>query len=511
MAKLVHTFFFTLQLTKIVSGFSWNAQKALHPAHRAAYDGHTDEVDAARPPIYRLRSDNIYSIALQELESLESQPLCHQIAARLLVNNCHLLHGQDETVELANTGRLTRDFIDSYAAGLAICDLERGSFVIPRDCAKFREPALAKIEVGKTPHLHVSTAEIDKCLEGLAQSDSSWNTWISYRHKAVRFCEIAKSDNDKDSTIHLHKKITEIMERFSDKVQVQVEEQLRRVDQLMQRTTEAADSLLPHAETLKSQLDGLGRVLNEQLMAVSKQSALEVQSGLDDATQLHNIVNVLLESIRENQVQIAIEHSNALQTVRKDTLEGVETMIATIATAASSSVRLQTQLEETELRADKVMEKQNMLEKNLDRLHKFSHEMYLSHSNHQDKLDSAHHSVMNILGALQGVESSTNRIHSTLLRGPSWSWWPHILCPVASLFLGSYRLAPSITRNLLLLGLGEIAGLTISATQAIKTDTPIPFIHTSLPNFFKTTFNDTTQMIHEAHDLQTAHSSTFLQ
>ncbi|KAM3484297.1 hypothetical protein MY8738_002289 [Beauveria namnaoensis] len=509
MPKLVHTLFFTLQLTRIVSGFSWNAQKALHP-HQAAYDGQTDEIDTAAPPRYRFKSDDIYSVALQELESLESQPLCHRIAARLLVNNCHLLHGQDETVELANTGRLTRDFIDSYAAGLAICDLERGSFLIPRECAKFREPALTKIEVGKTPHLHVSTVEIDKCLEGLAQSDSSWNTWISYRHKAVRFCEVAKSDNDKDSTIHLHKKITEIMERFSEKVEVQVEEQLRRVDHLMQRTAEAADSLLPHAESLKTQLDGLGRALNEQLMTVSR-SSLEVQSGLEDATQLHNIINVLLESIRENQVRIAIEHSNTLQTVRKDTLEGVETMIATIATAASSSVRLQTQLEETELRADKVIEKQNTLERNLDRLHKFSHEMYLSHSNHQDKLDSAHHSVMNILGALQGVESSTNRIHSTILRGPSWSWWPHILCPVASLFLGSYRLAPSIARNLLLLGLGEIAGLTISAAQAIKTDTSSPFIHTLLPNIFKTTFNVTTQMIHEAHDLQTTHSSPFLE
>lgn len=67
---------------------------------------------------------------------------------------------------------------------------------------------------------------------------------------------------------------------------------------------------------------------------------------------MHNIINVLLESIRKNQVQIAIEHSNALQTVRKDTLEGVETMIATIATAASSSVRLQTQLVRPNVRTE---------------------------------------------------------------------------------------------------------------------------------------------------------------
>ncbi|EGX92639.1 nuclear membrane fusion protein Kar5, putative [Cordyceps militaris CM01] len=441
-------------------------------------------------PIHQTNSDNFYASALKELESLESQPLCHRIAARLLVNNCHLLHGQDETAELANTGRLTRDFVDSYAAGLALCDLERGNFVIPSECTKFREQALSRIEIAQTPRLHVSTVEIDKCLEGLAQSDSSWNTWISYRHKAVRFCEIAKSDSDKDSTIYVHKKITEIIARFSDKVQVQVEEQLQRVEQLMKRTTEAADSLLPRTESLKSQINGLDRLLNEKVMAVSK-------SGLEDATQLHNIVQAMLESIRQNQAQIIMEHSNSLQTVRKNVFEGVETMMATIATASSSSVRLQTQLEETALRADMVIKKQSILEESLDHLQKVSLEMFRSHSNYREELDSAHTSLMGIMGVLKGVEFSTSRIQSSLLSRKSWTWWPHIICPVASLFLGSYRLAPSIARNLLLLGLGEIAGLTISAAQD---DAAIPFIHTVLPSILKTKSNDTTQTIYEYED-----------
>lgn len=159
-------------------------------------------------PNKRQRFETTYATAIKELESLESQPLCHRIAARLLVSNCHLLHGKDEATELADSGRITRDFIDSYAASLAICDLERGSFLIPRECTKFRESALATLSVTKTAYLHVSTLEIDKCLEGLAQSDSSWNTWISYRHKAVRFCEIAKADNEKGrlacSRIRMH-------------------------------------------------------------------------------------------------------------------------------------------------------------------------------------------------------------------------------------------------------------------------------------------------------------------
>lgn len=140
---------------------------------------------------------NMFSMALEELQDLESEPLCHRIAARLLVNNCHLLDGQDEATIHLDSGRATRDFVDSYAASLAICDLERGSFAIPPSCYKFREPTLAALSVPKHPHLHVTTPEIDSCLEGLAQSDSAWNTWVSYRHKTLRFCEVARAENEK--------------------------------------------------------------------------------------------------------------------------------------------------------------------------------------------------------------------------------------------------------------------------------------------------------------------------
>lgn len=143
------------------------------------------------------RAALVYSTALDELHELESEPLCHRIAARLLVNNCQLLDGQDEATVVRDTGRATRDFVDFFAASLAICDLERGSFAIPTACYKFREATLAKLPTPSQPTLHVKSSEIDTCLGGLAESDSAWNTWVSYRHKALRFCEAARADNEK--------------------------------------------------------------------------------------------------------------------------------------------------------------------------------------------------------------------------------------------------------------------------------------------------------------------------
>lgn len=143
------------------------------------------------------RLPNIYAVAMSELQELESEPLCHRIAARLLVNNCQLLDGKDDATVLTDSGRQVRDFVDSYAASLAICDLERGSFNIPSGCRKFREDVLAQVPASETPFIHVSTGEIDTCLSELARSDSAWNTWISYRHKSLRFCEAARVDNEK--------------------------------------------------------------------------------------------------------------------------------------------------------------------------------------------------------------------------------------------------------------------------------------------------------------------------
>jgi hypothetical protein len=149
----------------------------------------------------RNRQSDFYEVALKELQDLESEPLCHRVAARLLVNNCQLVDGKDEASVLTDSGRQIRDFIDSYAASLAICDLERGSFAIPSQCVKFREPALTQLALVGQPQLHVSTTEIDRCLTSLATSDSAWNTWVSYRHKALRFCEAARGDNEKGKLV----------------------------------------------------------------------------------------------------------------------------------------------------------------------------------------------------------------------------------------------------------------------------------------------------------------------
>ncbi|EMR66354.1 putative nuclear membrane fusion protein kar5 protein [Eutypa lata UCREL1] len=188
-----------------------------------------------------------------------------QVAARLLVNNCELLEGKDEATVLTDSGRQIRDFVDSYAASLAICDLERGSFVIPKECAKFREPVLGQMPIGNEVYLHVTSTEIDACLSGLGVSDSAWNTWVSYRHKALRFCDAARADNDKAQHIRLFQKLTKIMNQMTNSVDQELETRLRDFDRRSQEATNKIDNLSPTVDRIGQGLRDIESIISEVL------------------------------------------------------------------------------------------------------------------------------------------------------------------------------------------------------------------------------------------------------
>ncbi|GKT44158.1 uncharacterized protein ColSpa_04339 [Colletotrichum spaethianum] len=291
----------------------------------------------------RSRLPNVYAVAMQELQELESEPLCHRIAARLLVNNCQLLDGKDDATVLTDSGRQVRDFVDSYAASLAICDLERGSFVIPSSCAPFREHSLAKIPDSSIPRLHASPQQIDSCLSGLAKSDSAWNTWVSYRHKALRFCEAARADNEK-----------EVLSKLSEGVEQELEDNLQAINTRATETTEQLRRMVPEIEQLRNRLQDLDRKIYQDVMQASqfmmgiwltrKASNAVIRDGFEDAQNLQQLLNVLLKTVVRSNAEVAASQEVALATFKDRTDSEVAFVMAALTTAAASSASLQSQI-----------------------------------------------------------------------------------------------------------------------------------------------------------------------
>ncbi|TGJ88195.1 hypothetical protein E0Z10_g609 [Xylaria hypoxylon] len=412
-----------------------------------------------------------YEFALDELEKLELEPLCHRTAARLLVNNCRILEGKDEATILTDSGRKIRDFVDSYAASLAICDLERGHFVIPKECTKFQEPALSQLPIQNAPNLHVTSAEIDACLSSLGASDSAWNTWVSYRHKALRFCEAARADNEKTQNIILFQRLAKIMTRLADDVDTKVEQRMNDIDMRAQAVGEKVESLSPLLEKLQRDLENADNMLSHRLFQGIKKSQEQVNSGIESAVHLERMLQLILRSVMDGHAEAAAIHDQSLQHMNQRATSEIEIIGGAMAAAVSATIALQNQIETSCIQAADLEYRQAILEQGMQRLIDVSDTLASEYNVHTSLLQQAQNITNEILDKLGDTAASATAIGDMFL-GPRAiaSWWPYIWCPVVSLVMGSYGLNPSMVRNIGLIALGEAAGFMVSYSTSLSFD-----------------------------------------
>ncbi|KAK0747279.1 hypothetical protein B0T21DRAFT_322116 [Apiosordaria backusii] len=413
------------------------------------------------PPNSRL--PNIYAVALSELQELELEPLCHRVAARLLVNNCQLVDGKDEATILTDSGRQVRDFIDSYAASLAICDLERGSFAIPAECAKFREPSLSQIASRNELQLHVSSKEIGLCLSALAASDAAWSTWVSYRHKALRFCEAARADHEKAKNLVLYQRLTQVLARLTDSVEAELQRRMDDLDNRARESVEKLDQLMPQIGRLSEGLARVESYLSEDMDMALRKSSESMSDGLQHAENLQQLLSVLLANVLESTSQLAFTHEQSLQRVSQRVNDDMETLIAVISTAMASSSSLQERIQVSDQQAAVLTQRQIDLHHGMDRLAIATETLSVKLEDHATTLKQANNITNDILDSLEATADVASSVNKSFVRATTGGWWPFFVFPTASLVMGSYGLPPSILRNLALLTLGGLVGFMVSS------------------------------------------------
>ena len=306
----------------------------------------------------------VYTVALSELQDLESEPLCHRIAARLLVGNCQLLDGKNDATVLTDSGRQIRDFVDSYAASMAICDLERGRFTIPSVCGKFREPTLGQLSLDGQARLHVTSREIDHCLSGLAAENSAWSTWVSYRHKALRFCEAARADQEKGEhtkltilsipltdrsvpsaaqNILLYQRLIKVMAKLTHGVEIEIQKHMENLELRVQRTGAIIEELEPDIDRLREKLARVDSYISQDLDNTLKKSSESISSGLDDAANLRQIIAVMMQTVLDGTSHVSFAQERSMEVFHKGSND-LDKWAAVVATASASAMSLNSQI-----------------------------------------------------------------------------------------------------------------------------------------------------------------------
>ncbi|KAH8845679.1 hypothetical protein MCOR27_003309 [Pyricularia oryzae] len=413
-----------------IAALGWGNRAKSSPPQRSreAATFHTDAYD----PTFVIQPAvlvDVYADALRQLQQLESEPLCHRIAARLLVTNCQLLDGKDEATVLTDSGRLIRDFVEAYAASLAICDLERGDFHIPSACSPFREHALAKVSAHRDLSLHVSSSQIQACISGLKSPDSAWGTYISYRHKALQFCEAARADQEKTQNILVFQKLIKVTEQLVTGVETELQKRMNDLDERTKQASDAIDRLNPKLHGLHESF-GKVQIMQNGLSEALRDSLGATRSVLEDSTTLQQLLKVMIDAVLQHHSEVAsaneqsVESYAAVTAASQRTSEEMVQVLSALSIAATYTVELNQKLQLSRVEAAELSKRQNLMANGLVRLENITEQLVEKYGKHSAKLESVRNITNDIVETLNDAHILATAAKNTFTFGSS-GWLPN--------------------------------------------------------------------------------------
>lgn len=159
--------------------------------------------------------NELYSEAIQLLNSMKSSSSCNQHAVTDLVASCQLLDGTGN--DQAQGSSLSMDLIKSlYAARLAVCELSGAGATVPEKCVpiissqrddQFRAFSQKTSWKGDGT---VSVPELEPCLRSLESKPQWWTSYSNNRQNAVVMCQAARFDIERDQLLKHHRNLADI-------------------------------------------------------------------------------------------------------------------------------------------------------------------------------------------------------------------------------------------------------------------------------------------------------------
>ncbi|EKD15193.1 nuclear membrane fusion protein Kar5 [Drepanopeziza brunnea f. sp. 'multigermtubi' MB_m1] len=260
------------------------------------------------------RKPEVYSEALVRLKRLEGEPICHRVAAQLLMNNCRGLEGINEQTYQLNSDHIQRHHVETFAASLTTCEIERlgdpeaREDPVPQACSIFSSSVLFEHAREQKGKLNVSHEEVHSCIIALTKIENGYATWLSYRDTALMFCRAA------DQHILLQKELALTMAKFSE----DVHGDLDYISRKMAENAKAAESYL---EKFFSTANEWKDKLSQALQSVSKDAqdiGSAVHSITNNAKTADHMIKQLIQTVYATNAEVSAQQELALQAGAKN-------------------------------------------------------------------------------------------------------------------------------------------------------------------------------------------------
>ncbi|CAD6449326.1 d4c2e595-a039-4705-b477-c40f1496fb1f [Sclerotinia trifoliorum] len=411
----------------------------------------------------RSRTNELYSSAMLELKRLEEEPICHRVAAQLLMSNCEGLEDINQKEYDLYSGRIQRHYVESLAASLAICDMERSSMVVPDSCESFRLPSLLRASQEADGKLQVSQNEVGACLKGLGKDPSHWLSWTSYRDNCLLICQAARSDIDKDQSILLQKKLVEIMRQFAEDLEDDLQDLKRNMADHARAAGSYFEEVMMRTEILKTKVEGAFEVISSEALDV----ASTLRSILGSTGDIQRVMKNVVDTILQSNAEMAAAQERALVATSGTAKSRLEDINALAENAESSFERLSYAIDLLIPVITSMSDRQDNLDQRFEALSDVVVNMTTLIQDHSESLEQASFTATGIRESLGKAAEAANSWNGIMGMGePFVNNALRILSPPVTLFFGSHGLPPSLFRNFgLFVGGWAVAETTIQLRQ----------------------------------------------
>ncbi|EPE25556.1 hypothetical protein GLAREA_01468 [Glarea lozoyensis ATCC 20868] len=407
------------------------------------------------------RKPEFYNKAMLELKRLEDEPMCHRLAAHLLMNTCRGLQDINEQTLQTTKAKMQRNHVESFAAALTLCDMEGVNWEIPDACVPLSSSVMHRtIEEDKTT-LVVPSEQVQACLTTLSKDHTHWMTWLHRRDSALLFCRAASIDMDKDQMFETQKLLVKIMTDFAKELdieltllKVKLEGQTREADQFFQEFME-------HAKQMKSRFQGTMDHVSKDVKVVASSIASIKDSGLD----IQRFLQSLFQTAVAGHAEMAAKQEESLAVSTQNMQTRLGSINDMAERAETYAVVMGRAMEHLSSRLEVLADQQEDMEKKsqsvLVALANATDLFYM----HAEQLEKASFTAAKIHDSLGNVATITDFISSytdMLHVGGSWGDWAiRAFSPPSAIMIGSYGLPPSLFRNVFLFIAGATTGEVI--------------------------------------------------
>lgn len=149
-------------------------------------------------------NSEIFSRAIDFLDSLKSESACHQFASKELVDSCQSISDDANPTTSNDIEQVLEISRNEYAARLAVCELNTAKAMIPKVCSRFvpSSEACTSGSWWRTKsseqqrrvlcYPQSSKQQVQKCISGLEEKPQSWTSFSNARQNAVMLCQASR-------------------------------------------------------------------------------------------------------------------------------------------------------------------------------------------------------------------------------------------------------------------------------------------------------------------------------